>query len=239
MVELSRPFVTELCDGTLVDLVQGRYNRPLVGNNWAPIVRQIVEGLDYLHANGVIHRNLEPRNILFTIDDRKRPVMKLGDFGMSRILPGDQSHLTRTQMMDGYSPVLIPFGTDGWIAPEILKGERTYKESVDIFPLGLIIAFTLSGGLHPFDVDPPNDEETNEEKIQRIKKRNERIRKGEPMTLTVDQLKEDDRLAFDLIQSMLNPNPDERPSAAQVLEHEYFQLRRNEKVVDQKFTIFK
>ena len=45
------------------------------------------------------------------------------------------------------------------------------------------------------------------------------------MTLSVDQLNEDDRLAFDLIQSMLNSDPDERPTAAQVLKHEYFRIR--------------
>ena len=227
---LSSFIVTELCNGTLTDLVEGRYGSPPDVRKNCFIVRQIVEGMHYLHANGVIHRDLKPGNILFIIDDRKRPVMKLADFGMSRILKEDQSHLTRTQLMDGYSPVLLPFGTDGWIAPEVLKGERKYKESVDIFPLGLIFAFTLSGGRHPFDVDPPNDEETNEEKIQRSMKRNERIRKGEPMTLTVDQLNKDDRLAFDLIQSMLSANPNERPSTDKLLQHEYLRIRRDPQV---------
>ena len=94
---LNSFLVTELCNGTLDDLVKGWYNGPpVVRNNW-PIVRQIVEGLNYLHANDVIHRNLEPRNILFIIDDENRPVMKLVDFGCSRIVPEDNSHLTRTE----------------------------------------------------------------------------------------------------------------------------------------------
>ena len=63
-------------------------------------------------------------------------------------------------------------------------------------------------------------------------KRNERIWKGDPMTLTVDQLKEDDRSAFDLIKKMLNPKPKKRPSANQVLQHEYFRIRRNPQVVN-------
>ena len=231
--------MTELCNGTLHDLVVKKsFPFAVADYKNKTILRQIAVGLRYLHANGVIHRDLKPGNILFTTKgSRNLPVMKLADFGMSRILKEDQSHLTRTQLMDGYSPVLIPFGTDGWIAPEILKGERKYKESVDIFPLGLIFAFTLSGGRHPFDVDPPNDKETNEEKIQRTMKRNERIQNEvstfrifSQMTLTVDQLKEDDRLAFDLIQSMLSPNPSDRPSTEILLQHEYFRIRRDPQV---------
>ena len=226
--------VTELYNGTLDDLVKRRrrrYKGPPVGNNWL-ILRQTVEGLRHLHDNNIIHRDLQPRNILISISKEigDRPVIKLTDFGMSRIIQENQSHLlTQTQLMKGYSIEFRAFGTDGWIAPEVLKGQRTFTESVDIFPLGLIFAFTLSGGLHPFDVDPPNDEETNEKTIQRSMKRNERIRKGESMTLTSDQLKDDDRLAaFDLIQSMLSHDPNNRPSADLVLQHKYFQ--RNQKV---------
>ena len=218
-----RLLVTELCKGTLDDLVKGvRYKGPPVfGRNWF-IVFQIVAGLDYLHANGVIHRDLNPRNILFTNDDKNRLVMKLADFGCSRTLPEGRTHLTRTELKNGYSIEFRPFGTDGWIAPEVLKGERIYTNKIDIFPLGLIIAFTLSGGLHPFDVDPPNDKETNEEAMQRSMKRNERIKKGEPMTLTVDQLKDDDRLVFFLFEWMFSSDPKKRPSTAQILQYEYF-----------------
>ena len=226
--------MTELCNGTLYDLVKNE-----VWNKGSPklndpklILWQIVKGLNHLHSNKIVHRDLNPHNILYSISTggegrSSRPVMKLADFGMSRIVPEEKSHLSRTQLMDGYSPVLIPFGTDGWIAPEILNGERTYKESVDIFPLGLIFGFTLSGGRHPFDVDPPKENETKEEREKRTASRNERIRNKMPMTLTAEQLMNyciDDqhRVAlFKMIQLMLSTEPSKRPTAAQI-QNDYF-----------------
>ena len=50
-----------------------------------------------------------------------------------------------------------------------------------------------------------------------------RIQNKQPMTLLPEQLNGDDRIAFDLIQSMLSAEPSRRPSAAQVLQHGYFQ----------------
>ena len=128
--------MTELCNGTLDDLVKGRHNGPpVVVSSWL-IVYQIVVGLNYLHANGFIHRDLKPGNILFIVDVRNRPVMKLADFGMSRIIREDQSHLTRTETEDnsGYT-IKRPLGTKGWIAPEVVNDERTYTIAADIYPL--------------------------------------------------------------------------------------------------------
>ena len=81
---------------------------------------------------------------------------------------------------------------------------------MDIFALGLLFAYVLSGGLHAFGSD-------KEERIFSIKKR-------KPMSLTVDQLKDVLRAAevFDLIRSMVTYNPDERPTANSVLNHTFF-----------------
>ena len=57
---------------------------------------------------------------------------------------------------------------------------------------------------------------------KRAANRNERVKNNEPMTLTVDQLKSEDRIAFTLIQSMIDPDPTKRPSAAKILKKKYF-----------------
>ena len=205
--------VTELCNGTLDDLVKGKYNGPSVGNNCL-IVYQIVEGMRFLHTNGVIHRDLKPGNILISIPKGSSdcPVMKLADFGLSRIVPGNKSKLTRTDTKDPSGNLIKKtLGTSGWIAKEILDGSPHHTYESDIFPLGLVFAFTLSGGLHAFE--------------DQTKTGKARILIGESMTLTVDQLKEDDRLlAFDLIKKMLSHDPSLRPLADQVLQHEYFRI---------------
>ena len=136
--------------------------------------------------------------------------MKLADFGLSRIVPGNKSKLTRTDTIVSGNLIKKTLGTYGWIAKEILDGSPHHTYESDIFPLGLVFAFTLSGGLHAFE--------------DQTKTGKARILIGESMTLTVDQLKEDDRLAFDLIKSMLSHDPSLRPLADQVLQHEYFRI---------------
>lgn len=45
----------------------------------------ILFGLDYLHSNGIIHRDLKPANILIKKYSRDVNIIKIGDFGVSRI----------------------------------------------------------------------------------------------------------------------------------------------------------
>ena len=165
----------------------------------------------YLHDKKIVHRDLKPRNILYSSSDQGLcPVMKLADFGCSRTLPeGKSGHaLSKTKDKSSYTR-FRPFGTDGWLAPEVLNGDQRYTNKIDIFPLGLIFCFTLCKGFHPFGEDS--------------RTRNERIRKGEPMLPEIRQLlKERGEGSFDLIVKMLNPNPEERPTAVEVLQHQFF-----------------
>ena len=85
-------------------------------------------------------------------------------------------------------------------------------------------AFTLNDGHHPFDIDPPKENETRSETRMRIKERSVRIENKQPMMLTEEQLKEGDRIAFKLIESMLNSDPKLRPSASKIFQHEYLKL---------------
>ena len=85
------------------------------------IVRELCNALKAIHSKNVIHRDLKPENI-FISDDYK---IKIGDFGISKIL-------------DGTSYAQTMSGTFLYMAPEIIKGIK-YNNKIDIWSLGCII----------------------------------------------------------------------------------------------------
>jgi len=97
----------------------------------AAIMRQCLEGLAYLHAQGRIHRDIKGGNILSDADG----CCKLADFGVS----GDVSAAV------GKSRTVV--GTPHWMAPEVLLQED-YNEKADVWSLG-ITAFELVLGEPP------------------------------------------------------------------------------------------
>jgi thiamine kinase-like enzyme len=104
-------------------------------NKCRDIMKQIGEGLKYLHEHGVVHCDLKPQNILLT-DDNGSVCYKIIDFGLSKILGKGEK----------YYKVL---GTVYFIAPEVyMKCGFTHK--ADIWSLGVILHHLLFGNL-PFE----------------------------------------------------------------------------------------
>ncbi|GLE06890.1 hypothetical protein PINS_up016559 [Pythium insidiosum] len=101
-------------------------------------VRQLVEGLVYLHKNLVIHRDLKLGNLFLTADMR----LKIGDFGLAALLA------------DAFDRKRTLCGTPNYIAPEILTGRATTGHSfeVDIWSTGVVM-YTLLVGRPPFETD--------------------------------------------------------------------------------------
>ena len=128
--------------------------------------------------------------------------MKLGNYAYFRISKTEQ-------------PLYKLMGTKGWSAPEIFdSSQKTFTFAMDLFSLGLVFAYVLSGGIHPF----------GKEKEDRIVK----IKKKEPMTFTLKQLVNVDgaEKVFDLICSMLSFDPEERPTASAVFNDTFFSNQR-------------
>ena len=94
------------------------------------ITLQVLRGLDYMHAQNVVHRDLKLANIL--VDDKG--VVKIADFGLARVLPADElAHQTNRVITRWYRP------------PELLLGATHYNASVDCWSLGCIFAELVSG----------------------------------------------------------------------------------------------
>jgi serine/threonine-protein kinase len=96
------------------------------------IIRQLLDGIGHAHAQGVIHRDVKPSNILINSDGR----IKIGDFGIARI---EASELTQV------GDVL---GTPHYMAPEQFLGGEI-SPLADIYSIG-VIAYELLAGKKPF-----------------------------------------------------------------------------------------
>jgi len=100
------------------------------------LMAKVCRAVQYAHAQGILHRDLKPGNIL--LDGHGEPLVS--DFGLAKWLD-TTSDLTRT---------LTVFGTPGYIAPEQANGPAgSLKPTADIYSLGAIL-FDLLAGRPPF-----------------------------------------------------------------------------------------
>ena len=109
------------------------------------IVACLILGVEFLHNNGVIHRDIRPENIIFDAEG----YCKLSDFCMARVWQKENACDTS--------------GHAGYIAPEVLKGEYTNK--CDMWSIGVILYILLSG-------NPPFNGRSDQEIISKVRKGN-------------------------------------------------------------------
>jgi serine/threonine-protein kinase len=131
----------ELVDGPSLDHELDRRtqaNAPFPLAEALQIARDAAEGLARAHAVGVAHRDVKPSNYLMPAD--RRPMLKLGDFGISKHVDAD--NLTAT----GEFP-----GTPAYAALEIFDG-RPAGPASDVYSLGLVIFRVLSCGQYPYEL---------------------------------------------------------------------------------------
>jgi serine/threonine protein kinase/tetratricopeptide (TPR) repeat protein len=103
------------------------------------LMAKVARAVQYAHAQGILHRDLKPGNIL--LDGRGEPLVS--DFGLAKWLD-TASDFTRT---------LTSFGTPGYVAPEQAEGStRNLRPSIDVYSLGAIL-FDLLTGRPPFQGD--------------------------------------------------------------------------------------
>ena len=103
----------------------------------------VCDAVRYAHSRLVVHRDLKPDNILVAEDERGRPVVKLLDFGIAKLLEGGHAGLTRTE-----GPPLTP----AYASPEQVAGEAV-STATDVYSLGVVL-YELLTGQRPYHPEP-------------------------------------------------------------------------------------
>ena len=132
--ETLDPFIVmEYIEGqNLRDILVAKATKSMPVDRALQIAQDIAEALDYAHAQGVVHRDVKPANILITKDGQA----KITDFGIAQL---DFSHIT----LPGRA-----IGTPAYMSPEQLEGGPVDGRS-DLFSLGAIL-YSLVTGFSPF-----------------------------------------------------------------------------------------
>ena len=141
----SRLFITmELVEGsTLADAIP---TQGFALNRLLSISIQLADALNAAHTRGIIHRDLKPANVVIARDG----VVKVLDFGLSKIAVGETGVDLTTEMLTGDEQLL---GTAPYMSPEQIGGQPSDARS-DIFALGVIL-FEMATGRRPFDGRAP------------------------------------------------------------------------------------
>eukprot|EP00929_Paragymnodinium_shiwhaense_P114762 TRINITY_DN8326_c0_g1_i1.p1 TRINITY_DN8326_c0_g1~~TRINITY_DN8326_c0_g1_i1.p1 ORF type:complete len:1646 (-),score=269.33 TRINITY_DN8326_c0_g1_i1:76-5013(-) len=132
----------------------------------AYILRQLVDGLMFLHGQGIIHRDLKLENVLVASSTRRGSNIfyniKITDFGLSKAIGSGLS--------EAYSAV----GTKRYVAPEVLQG-AAYDFRVDLWSLGVLL-YLLLDGRYPTDTPARSEQGALDDAVARLKSASEAAR---------------------------------------------------------------
>ncbi|XP_004708092.2 serine/threonine-protein kinase 17A [Echinops telfairi] len=153
------------------------------------LMRQILEGVRFLHTHDVVHLDLKPQNILLTSESPLGDI-KIVDFGLSRIMKNNEE---LREIM----------GTPEYVAPEILSYDPI-SMATDMWSIG-VLAYVMLTGISPFLGD--NKQET----FLNISQMN--------LSYSEEEFDVVSESAIDFIKALLVKKPEDRATAEECLKH--------------------
>ncbi|KAL4490246.1 hypothetical protein ABPG72_004285 [Tetrahymena utriculariae] len=174
--------------GELWDLIKDRGQ--ISEDEMRKYFRQIIEAINYCKKKNIAHRDLKPENILLD----QHGCIKVSDFGLSSLYqdPNQIQNLLHTTC-----------GTINYLAPEVIQNMGYDGHMADIWSLGVILFFTISGRL-PFE----------DENVAKLLEKIVSVEYTMPKTFSKN-LK-------DLIKNILNSNPKKRFTLEQIKQHRWY-----------------
>ncbi|GAX73995.1 hypothetical protein CEUSTIGMA_g1445.t1 [Chlamydomonas eustigma] len=183
--------VMEVCDGgvLLERIEKEKYSEKFI----IPIVRSILRFISQCHTKGFIYRDVKPDNFLFQTKDADSH-LKATDFGLSiKHWPHERKLTSRS-------------GTPAYMAPELVM--QSYDEKCDVWSVGML-TYQMLTGRFPYWED-----------VRRVSLTDVwRAILTDDLKWDAPELKQLSRPAVDFLQSLLQRDPANRPSAQDCLQH--------------------
>jgi len=134
-------YVMELLDGMDLESLIRRFG-PMPAERAIHVIAQVCASLDDAHQNGLVHRDIKPANIVVSRVGSAWDFVKVLDFGLVKLASDRQSDESIRLTADGTAG-----GTPGYMAPEVALGEGSTDHRVDIYALGCVAYWLVTGKL--------------------------------------------------------------------------------------------
>lgn len=205
--------VMEIIDGgeILEHLIRGGPYNEVTASKY---VRELAEGLAYMHSHNIIHSDLKCENLMLSSWDESKAELKIVDFGTS---------VTTEAACEGLDGDIDDFkGTAAYCSPERLRDDTGCPSKADdMWAIGAIV-FILLTGSHPFDPQGDLFDEDIEEIILSISPDEAGVNRFREVVLDqrVDQLTDSSK---ELIQQLMHPDPKQRLQSSALLGNSWVQ----------------
>ncbi|KAF4333851.1 CMGC CDK kinase [Fusarium beomiforme] len=222
--DVSRPdnslfLVLEFVEHDLKSILEDM-PEPFLSSEVKRLLLQLTLGIAYLHENWILHRDLKTSNLLLN----NRGQLKIADFGMARYVGDPPPKLTQLVVTLWYR------------APELLLGAKTYDAAVDMWSVGCIFGELITREpllqgknevdqvSHTFELCGVPTEETWPGFRRLPNARSLRLPKTQIATGSVIRARFPSLTSAgaSLLGDLLSLDPERRPSAQEMLQHEYF-----------------